>query len=131
MIFIDANIFLAHDNMNDVHHQRAIKIWQDLESGRYGEYFTSDYVLNEIVGVTLRKLGKERAVTLGTHVFNSMLVINIDDHLLRKAWMIFSQTKLSLSLVDCTNLAVLDMVKAKSLATFDKEFGKAEIDVVP
>ncbi|MBI4016449.1 MAG: type II toxin-antitoxin system VapC family toxin [Candidatus Aenigmarchaeota archaeon] len=130
MIFIDANIFLAYDNINDVHHQRALKLWQKIEDGKYGEYFTSDYVLNEIIGVTLRKLGKERAVILGTHIFNSMLVLNIDDHILRKSFRMFSQTELSLSLVDCTNLAVLDMVGAGMLATFDKEFEKTEVDVV-
>ena len=122
LIFIDANIFLAYDNINDVNHKRALKIWEEVETGKYGEHFTSDYVFNEIVGVTFRKRGKERAVLLGEQVLKSLLLINIDDHLIKEAWKIFSTTKLSLNLVDCTNLAAMKIAGAEFIATLDKEF---------
>lgn len=122
MIFIDANIFLAYDNLSDVNHTRALKIWEEIESGKHGDYFTSDYVFNEIVGVTFRKKGKERAVLLGEQVLKSVLIINIDDHLLKEAWKIFSNTRLNLNLVDCTNLAAMNIVGAEVIATLDKEF---------
>ena len=122
MIFIDANIFLAYDNINDANHKKALTIWGEVESGKYGDYFTSDYVFNEIVGVTFRKKGKEIAVLIGEQVLKSVLMINIDDHLLREAWKIFSTTKLSLNLVDCTNLAAMKIAGAEFIATLDKEF---------
>ena len=122
MIFIDANIFLAYDNINDANHKRALKIWEEVEIGKYGDYFTSDYVFNEVIGVTFRKKGKERAVLLGEQVLKSVLMINIDDHLLKEAWKIFSTTKLNLNLVDCTNLAAMKIAGAEFIATLDKEF---------
>ncbi len=122
MIFIDANIFLAYDNFSDVNHKRALKIWEEAEAGRYGDYFTSDYVFNEVVGVTFRKKGKERAVLLWEQVLKSVLMINIDEHLLKEAWKIFSATKLNLNLVDCTNLAAMKIADAEFIATLDKEF---------
>ena len=122
MIFIDANIFLAYDNINDANHKRALKIWEEVETGKYGDYFTSDYVFNEVIGVTFRKKGKERAVLLGEQVLKSVLMINIDDHLLKEAWKIFSTTKLNLNLVDCTNLAAMKIAGAEFIATLDKEF---------
>lgn len=126
MIFIDANIFLAYDNLNDANHKRALKIWGEIESGKFGDYFTSDYVFNEIVGVTFRKKGKERAVLLGEQVLKSILMINIGDHLLKKAWKIFFATKLNLNLVDCTNLAAMKIAGAELIATLDKDFIKAD-----
>ncbi len=122
MIFIDANIFLAYDNLGDVNHKRALKIWEEIEEGKWGDYFISDYVFNEIVGVTFRKKGKERAILLGEQVLKSVLIINIDDHLLKEAWKIFSANKLNLNLVDCTNLMAMKIAGAGFIATLDKEF---------
>jgi len=122
MIFIDANIFLAYVNENDVHHLKAVSIFQEIESEKYGPYFTSDYVFNEIVGVALRKLGKEKAVLLGEQVLKTIFLINVDDVMLRESWKIFTTTKSHLSLVDCTNLALIRATGTEHLATFDKEF---------
>ena len=131
MIFIDANIFLAGDNLNDVNHTRALKILKEIESGKFGDYFTSDYVFNEIIGVTFRKKGKNRAVLLGEQILKSILMINIDDHLLKETWKIFSNTKLNLNLVDCTHLAAMKIINVELIATFDKEFmNMLEIQVI-
>jgi predicted nucleic acid-binding protein len=121
VIFIDANIFLAYANASDVHHERAAKIVQDLEK-KETPCFTSDYVFNEIVGVTLRKQGKTAALTIGNHLLKSLLVLNIDDHAFKEAWRLFATTKHGLSLVDCTNVIAAKLAGATGIATFDKEF---------
>lgn len=125
MIFIDANLFLAYDNSRDVHHSRAMKLWKEIEANKYGQCFTSDYVFNEVVGVTLRKFGKERARLLGQYILKSIFMLNIDDHILLEAWELFLNTKLDLNLVDCTNLIAVKIADSKFIATFDKEFKKA------
>ena len=131
MIFIDANIFLAYDNLNDVNHTRASKILKEIESGKFGDFFTSDYIFNEVVGVTFRKKGKDRAVLLGEQILKSFLIINIDDHLLKEAWKIFSNTKLNLNLVDCTHIAAMKIINVELIATLDKEFmNMPEIQVI-
>ncbi len=122
MIFIDANIFLAYDNQLDVHHTRAVKLWEEIESGKYEEGFISDYVFNEVVGVTFRKFDKERARMLGKNILKSMVLLNIDEHMLTEAWTIFRKTQLGLNLVDCTNLVALKAVSTIYIATFDEEF---------
>lgn len=122
MIFIDANIFLAYDNVNDVHHNQAVKVLQQVVEGVFGDPFTSDYVFNEVAGVTFRKKGKDRAVILGEHIQKSMLVLNVDDHLLNDAWNFFAATHLSLNLVDCTNIILAKLARTNYIATFDKEF---------
>ncbi len=124
MIFIDANIFIACDNKDDVHHNRAQKLFQEIENGKYGHYFTSDYIFNEVVGVTFRKLGKERARVLGTQIIHSIPMINVDDHLLKQSWNAFSESNSKLNLVDFTNVTICKIAKAENIATFDKEFLK-------
>ncbi len=126
MIFIDANIFIAYDNEKDVHHHQAKSLFEQIENGKYDHYFTTDYVFNEVVGVTLRKHGKERAIILGNQILESIFIINIDDHLLKQAWNLFNRSDLKLSLVDCTNLIVCKTANTQFIATFDKEFDKIE-----
>ena len=131
MIFIDANIFLAYDNINDVHHDKAVMLLEKIKSGLYGSPFTSDYVFNEVVGVTFRKFGKERAVFLGNKLNELFVIFNIHDHLFNETWNFFSCTKLALNLVDCSNVVISKLTRTKYIATFDKEFSKlAEFEVV-
>tara|TARA_Y100000031_G_C8065227_1_gene312531 strand:+ start:117 stop:515 length:399 start_codon:yes stop_codon:yes gene_type:complete len=126
MIFVDANVFLAYDNINDVHHHQAVMLFQKIVKCHYGDPFTSDYVFNEVVGVTFRKKGKERALVLGNHLQKSLLILNVDDHLLNEAWNIFSTTPLGLNLVDCTNLVLAKLARTNYIATFDNEFEKVK-----
>ena len=126
MIFIDANIFLAYDNFDDIHHIAAVNLWKKIETGKFEQYFTSDYIFNEVIGVTLRKFGKERAILLGEAILKSVFIINVDKHMLTETWKIFTKTKLSLNLVDCTNLVIAKLADAKFIATFDKEFKKID-----
>lgn len=131
MILIDASAFLAYYNTRDLHHSKSVELFENLQDGKYGKYFTSDYIFNEVVGVTLRKQGKEAAKALGATILRSMSIVNVDEHLLGKAWRLFCKTGLNLGLVDCTSLVVMDLANSGKIATFDKEFSKVkEIEVV-
>ena len=77
MIFIDASVFLAKDNLSDVHHQKALAILEDVEKDKYGSALTSDYIFNEVVGVTCRKKSKEKAIELGRKILHSTSLLNL------------------------------------------------------
>ncbi|MBI3032033.1 type II toxin-antitoxin system VapC family toxin [Candidatus Woesearchaeota archaeon] len=124
MIFVDANIFLSCFIENDVFHQRAKQLMSAIETHIYGEYFTSDYVFNEVVGVVMRKYGKENALMIGNKLFNSTMILSINETLLKEAWKLFNDNKSTLNLVDCTNIIAVKSLGAKYIATFDKEFEK-------
>lgn len=131
MIFIDTNLFLARDNVRDVHHQKAVLIFQEIDQGVYGEPVTSNYIFSEVIGVTFRKEGKLSAVDIGEKIIGSVLQITIEQHLLERAWNFFKETSLSLNLVDCTNVIIIKMLGINYIATFDKEFKKIkEIKVI-
>ena len=124
MILVDANFFIAHNNIQDIHHEKAKGLLSDILMSKYGHYFTTDYILNEVVGITFRKLGKDHAVLLGDQIINTVFILNIDDHILKDSWNFFSQTKLNFNLVDCTNIIAMKVTNTKHIATFDKEFKK-------
>ena len=126
MIFIDANIFLSYYNEDDVHHNKAIKIFKEIDEGKYGDSLTSDYVFNEVVGVTFRKKGKEKALKLGNKILNTIFMINIDINEIRTAWDFFNKNQLTFNLVDCTNISIMNKLEIKNIATFDKEFKKVK-----
>lgn len=124
MLLVDANVFLAYANNEDVHHARAIHLLSAVEKGKYGVLFTTDYVFNEVVGVTFRKRGKEQSVKIGETILKSTVILNIDDHQLQEAWRLFTKTQLKLNLVDCTNLIAMKIANTDTIATFDEEFKK-------
>ncbi len=124
MLLIDANIILAYSNLDDVHHQRATKLWSEIETGKYGKYFTTEYIFNEVVGVTFRKFGKEKAIELGEELSKSVFLLNPDPTQRDQAWKLFKEQNNGLNFVDCTNLAAMYFVDSTEIATFDKEFQK-------
>ncbi len=132
MIFLDASLLLAFENENDVFHQQAVQLIQAIDEKTYGDPIMSDYVFNEIIGVTFRKKGKERAIALGNYIQNSVFMFNVHDHLLQEAWKLFASAKSNVNLVDCTTIIVSMLAGAEYLATFDKELGiVAGIAVLP
>jgi len=131
MIFIDANVFLAYFNEDDVHHNKSVKLFEEIESEVYGSSFTSDYVFNEVVGVSTRKFGKEKALNLGNFIIKNITIVNISNAMLSDSWKKFSSTNLTLNLVDCTNIISLKFVSSNLIATLDNEFKRVkELEVV-
>src|SRR3989344_3980566 len=78
VVLVDANIFLAYENIRDTHHTRALELFQKIQIGIYGTWFITDYIFNEVVGVTFRKFGKERAIAVGESMLKSMILLNIE-----------------------------------------------------
>ena len=131
MILIDANIILSYENTRDSNHNRAIEIMNQIVSKKYGEPLITDYIFNEVIGVTNRKFGHKRAVHIGSHILNSFMLVCIDPKQLSGSWEVFSSTRTPLNLVDCTNVIIAQSLKNKHIATFDKEFLKIrELNII-
>jgi len=131
VIIIDASVFVAYANRDDIHNKKATKIINSCLSGKYGRVLTTDYIFDEAVSVTLRKSNKKNAKEFGNYVLNSEIyVARIDSLVFQEAWDLFEKLE-RLSFTDCTIVAFMKTFNIKSLATFDKEFKNIEgIDVV-
>ena len=130
VVFIDANIFCAIINEDDIHHKKARNILESLTKEKQ-HLVTTDYIFDESVNVIQRRLGKKAAIILGTYILNGeAFIIQIDKIKCKEAWELF-QKENSFSFTDCTNIVCLERLGMKRIATFDKEFKKIKgIEVI-
>ena len=80
-ILLDASFILAVDNERDIHHNKTPNAWIKIANGEYGQYFISDYIFDEISGVSLRKIGKEKTLNLCQRIIHDVPIINIDQNI--------------------------------------------------
>lgn len=129
-IFLDASYLLALYNENDVHHKRAKLIAEKIDANEFGQSLISDDIFDEVVSVSLRKFGKEKAQILGNQILNSIFILHGNSHLFNLAFKIFNASKEPFSFTDCTSQAIVDLVQIEYIATFDKLFEKLNVEVV-
>ncbi|MBI5798202.1 type II toxin-antitoxin system VapC family toxin [Candidatus Woesearchaeota archaeon] len=131
-IFIDASIFCAYANTNDVHHKKAKEILKRYIIERQEQAITSEYIFDETVTVALRKANKNLANEIGQHLLNSEYKIaKVDQICFEEAWKLFQEEKNNFSFTDCTCIILMRKLGIKQIATFDKEFKKIkEIQVI-
>ena len=123
VVFIDTNVFIAYANVRDGQHKKAVNLMERIMSLEYGAPVTSDYVFDEAVTVALaRSNDKDMAITLGNHILASMRMLKMNAVVFVRAWRRFKTAHEKMSFTDCTNLAFLEIIKDKRIATFDKEF---------
>ena len=121
VIILDSSYLIALYNEADVHHKKAIDLWSKIKINE-NSYFISDHIFDEIIAVTLRKAGKEKANNIGQHLIESINIINVTSQIFQETWRIFKETKSNSSFTDCTNLALLKLIGSNKIATFDKSF---------
>jgi predicted nucleic acid-binding protein len=128
MIFLDSSYLIANKIEDDENHLKAIKISVPIVQGKYGEGIVNDYIFDEVVTVTLNKTKKLNcAIEVGNEVKNSCKIIKVDKEIFDSAWKIFKEQKNTMfSFIDCSILALMKFRGIKDIATFDKEFLKAE-----
>lgn len=129
-IFLDASYLIALYNETDIHHKRAVEIAEEIEKNEYGSTLTSDDVFDEVLSVTLRKFGKEKAKLFGENIINSVFIVYGDKTIFNKAFKIFNNSKDNFSFTDCTTQTIIDIAKIQHITTFDKLFEKLRIKII-
>jgi len=124
-MILDTSIFVAFFHDKDIHHEEAAEIFKKAEKRKI---IISDFLLNEIITVLLRKTGLKKTKKILDFLLNDeTLVIR---HTSRDEFFeivdIFKNQNDHLSFVDCSILWLSDQY-GLDVATFDKELEK-EID---
>ncbi len=71
-IFLDTGVYVAFINKKDKNHDRALVLMKELASGKYGPGYTSDYVLDETLTVSLATTRRiDKAVNAGLLILGS------------------------------------------------------------
>ena len=66
MIVLDSSFLVAFHNRNDVHHDAAAEVMDQLLAGRWGQALLLEYVFLEVVTVLLVRRGHDVASRVGT-----------------------------------------------------------------
>jgi uncharacterized protein len=130
-IFLDASYILALFNEEDVHHQKAVALSSKIDSRMLGEPFTSNEVIDEVASVALRKYGEERAVYVLKEISKRTIIFTADKHIFQLGMKRFFTSSHHFSFTDCMILTIMAHSEKKHVATFDKEFKKENLTVVP
>ena len=128
-VFLDTGIFVAFHNTRDANHTRALELIRTLVEGELGTAYTSDYVFDEAVTVTLVRTGSpENALAVGRMILGEitapfLAILRVDEDDFKKAWKLFSQhADRGLSFTDCTSIALLRTRGIESIVSFDTDF---------
>lgn len=129
MILIDTNVIAAYFNIDDALHKQAVDIMRRVEAGVYGPALISDYVFDEAMNVCTSRVNRKAAVAIGTVLQESFELVRATDAVFRGAWMLFKGAK-GLSFTDCVNIAMAVELECEHIATFDKEFKQAKVNII-
>jgi predicted nucleic acid-binding protein len=129
LIILDSSVLVASEVDGDINHERAVKLLREVAKEKFGKVFTSDYIFDETVTVTLvRTKNLRKAILAGTYIMDSTEVLKVDSSTFEKAWEIFKrQKKVTFSFTDCTILALMQEKGIKNIATFDEDFKKINV----
>jgi len=125
-IFLDTSGIVAVRNEDDINHEKAKTIMKSILKTKYGACYTSDYVFDEAVTITLVRTKKmELAVDVGNYILKSKSIIKLftsmDDFY--EAWNLFLKYKdKKLSFIDCSILSLVNRLKIEYIFSFDKHF---------
>ena len=133
IVFVDTAAFVALTLREDDGHERARRVWRDLEKKR-AKLLTSDWVFGETVSFLRRRAGYDVARDVGERLRASRLleIAAADPDLVEGAWSLFlSHPFPNLSLVDCVSFALMHERKARLAFTFDGHFQDAGFELLP
>jgi len=131
-IFLDTGVYVAFVNKKDKDHDRALVLMKELASGKYGPGYTSDYVLDETLTVSL--VGRRRvdkAVNAGLLFLGSKedkipalaRLIKVDEGTIQAAWKSFRGAKTPLlSFTDHTCIGLARTYAGGVIMSFDEHF---------
>jgi len=130
--FIDTNMFVSVANKKDQDHKRAVQLFDRIRKGEFGQPYTSDYVFDEALTVTLMRTRRlESAVNVGKLILGSKReaipalarLIRVDERIFSESWRVFQSGKLKgLSFTDHTILSQIKEYQLEYLISLDRDF---------
>jgi predicted nucleic acid-binding protein len=129
-VLVDSGVFYAHADSDAGRHSKAVRAFDALIDGAYGQPYTTDYVYDETVTLTLRRTGRfERAETVGRRIrgegeFPDLLRIeHVKPPIFEAAIDVFERyDDQELSFTDATTIAAADELDVDAVVSFDDDF---------
>ena len=120
-MLLDTSFLVAYLDSRDQNHKSASALIKELESGKYGALFISEYAFDELMTVLRKHIGHKRTVLSGQHILDSIELVGIEQAVFRFAWELFKKHE-KLSFTDCYQAALIKHLDIGYIATFDSDF---------
>jgi predicted nucleic acid-binding protein len=124
-VFIDTGVFVAANNKSDNNHAKATELMRQALEGKYGEIFTSDYVIDESITTALARTRDHRiAISTGSFIIESPRIQKIytNSSDFEAAWAKFQKLgRKTISFTDCISLSHIDKRKIERIMSFDSD----------
>lgn len=129
-VLIDTSVIVAAVNERDEKHERALALIEEIRQGRHGDALTTDFVLDEVVTVTLARTGRhEKAVQALDLILPQdpdagwTVVESVGEEAFYAALDAFRRARRrELSFTDWTTVAVVRAGRADAVVSFDQDF---------
>jgi predicted nucleic acid-binding protein len=120
---IDSGVWIAAFNKKDAHHVQGKTIISALTDGKLANVLITDYIFNEVVTYTRKKLGSEVSLKIATALLDSshLKIIMVEESVFMSSFHIFQKYDL-LSFTDANIVVVMKNLKIKHLFSFDSGF---------
>ena len=129
-VVVDTSVLVAAVNERDENHTRALALVEEIRQGRHGGALTTDFVLDEVVTVTLARTGRhERAMDAIDLILPSdpdaawIALDPVGEEAFFRALDLFRRAgRRELSFTDWTTVAVVRSGRADAVVSFDQDF---------
>lgn len=130
MIFIDTSAYYALYKLDDKHHQKALKIAQNILRST-GENITTNIIITECLTLISMRVSKEKSLQLGEIIHGSKIqIVFVDQQYHQKALDIFRKIKdKDVSFADCTSFAVMGSLGIRKAFSFDEDFQRFGFEI--
>lgn len=130
-VFLDSSSLLSLVNVNDIHHQQARKIWNQITKERWGT-FTTNFIIAETHSLFLIRLGQKAATLFLRKIIHSKTTIERvspqDEK--RACSIIFQYDDKDFSLADATSFIIMERLNISYAFTFDRHFEEYGLTVI-
>ncbi len=131
VVFVDTTALYALMSQRDLNHERALAQWQEwLESPV--DFVTSNYVILETTSLIQNRLGIQALKEFNAKALPLLDVYWISEEVHKISMqMLLDTNRRQLSLVDCSNFAVMNELGLNSAFAFDQHFAEQGFAVLP
>ncbi len=131
VVFVDTTALYALMSQRDLNHERALAQWQEwLESPV--DFITSNYVILETASLIQNRLGIQALKEFNAKALPLLDVYWISEEVHKISMqMLLDTNRRQLSLVDCSNFAVMNELGLNSAFAFDQHFAEQGFAVLP
>lgn len=133
-LFIDTGAWIALNEKEDTHHKEARSFVRRNKKGdlNFGPIHTSEMILQETYTFLLYNYNQEAAVDIIESILDSNVILHPFHNLdFKEIWDMITYEKSNLSFVDWSTVAIIKEYDIGHLFTFDKDFKRFDLEVLP